>query len=83
MLKGRQLIYFLQGIVIGLDNLDAVIQIIRETSNHTAATRALVNGNILQFYYDMFFFSDLANTPSVPKSPVYKQIEFIKKSPSY
>ncbi|XP_066340967.1 probable DNA gyrase subunit A, chloroplastic/mitochondrial [Miscanthus floridulus] len=34
--------HFLQGIVIGLDNLDAVIQIIRETSNHTAATGALV-----------------------------------------
>jgi DNA gyrase subunit A len=38
-------IYFLQGIVVGLDNLDAVIQIIRETSNHAAATEALVKGN--------------------------------------
>lgn len=35
--------HIVEGIVIGLDNLDAVIQIIRETSNHTAATRALVN----------------------------------------
>ncbi|XP_066365402.1 probable DNA gyrase subunit A, chloroplastic/mitochondrial isoform X1 [Miscanthus floridulus] len=33
--------HIVEGIVIGLDNLDAVIQIIRETSNHTAATGAL------------------------------------------
>ncbi|KAK3148964.1 hypothetical protein QOZ80_3AG0210980 [Eleusine coracana subsp. coracana] len=34
--------HIVEGVVIGLDNLDAVIQIIRETSNHAAATEALV-----------------------------------------
>ncbi|WVZ61007.1 hypothetical protein U9M48_010948 [Paspalum notatum var. saurae] len=34
--------HIVEGIVVGLDNLDAVIQIIRETSNHTAAKEALV-----------------------------------------
>ncbi|KAK8443831.1 hypothetical protein SEVIR_9G039700v4 [Setaria viridis] len=34
--------HIVEGIVVGLDNLDAVIQIIRETSNHAAATEALV-----------------------------------------
>ncbi|KAL6636683.1 hypothetical protein ACP70R_024255 [Stipagrostis hirtigluma subsp. patula] len=34
--------HIVEGIVVGLDNLDAVIQIIRETSNHSAATEALV-----------------------------------------
>ncbi|OEL20914.1 putative DNA gyrase subunit A, chloroplastic/mitochondrial [Dichanthelium oligosanthes] len=34
--------HIVEGIVVGLDNLDAMIQIIRETSNHAAATEALV-----------------------------------------
>ncbi|PWZ52160.1 putative DNA gyrase subunit A, chloroplastic/mitochondrial [Zea mays] len=34
--------HIVEGIVIGLDNLDAVIQIIRKTPNHTVATGALV-----------------------------------------
>ncbi|CAL4919724.1 unnamed protein product [Urochloa decumbens] len=34
--------HIVEGIVVGLDNLDAVIKIIRETSNHAAATEALV-----------------------------------------
>ncbi|GJM97030.1 hypothetical protein PR202_ga13925 [Eleusine coracana subsp. coracana] len=34
--------HIVEGVVIGLDNLDAMIQIIRETSNHAAATEALV-----------------------------------------
>ncbi|PUZ36416.1 hypothetical protein GQ55_9G036200 [Panicum hallii var. hallii] len=34
--------HIVEGIVVGLDNLDAVIQIIRETSNHAAAAEALV-----------------------------------------
>ncbi|KAI4985925.1 hypothetical protein ZWY2020_018555 [Hordeum vulgare] len=33
--------HIVEGIVIGLDNLDAVIQVIRETSNHTVAKEAL------------------------------------------
>ncbi|KAG2544958.1 probable DNA gyrase subunit A, chloroplastic/mitochondrial [Panicum virgatum] len=36
--------HIVEGIVVGLDNLDAVIQIIRETTNHAAATEALVKG---------------------------------------
>ncbi|KAL6894322.1 hypothetical protein ACP4OV_008420 [Aristida adscensionis] len=36
--------HIVEGIAVGLDNLDAVIQIIRETSNHAAATEALVKG---------------------------------------
>jgi len=36
--------HIVEGIVVGLDNLDAVIQIIRETTNHAAATKALVKG---------------------------------------
>ncbi|KAF8708556.1 hypothetical protein HU200_029927 [Digitaria exilis] len=34
--------HIVEGIVVGLDNLDAVIQIIRETSNQAVATEALV-----------------------------------------
>ncbi|KAF8748266.1 hypothetical protein HU200_013011 [Digitaria exilis] len=34
--------HIVEGIVVGLDNLDAVIQIIRETSNQAAAIEALV-----------------------------------------
>ncbi|CAM0877228.1 unnamed protein product [Alopecurus aequalis] len=33
--------HIVEGIVIGLDNLDSVIQIIRETSNHTMAKESL------------------------------------------
>ncbi|KAG2534324.1 hypothetical protein PVAP13_9NG060900 [Panicum virgatum] len=36
--------HIVEGIVVGLDNLDVVIQITRETSNHAAATEALVKG---------------------------------------
>lgn len=35
-----------QGIIIGLDNLDGVIDIIKETSSNTMATAALMKGNI-------------------------------------
>jgi DNA gyrase/topoisomerase IV subunit A len=48
--------FFLQGVVVGLDNLDAVIQIIRETSNHAAATKALVKGNVLEIFFGRVTF---------------------------
>lgn len=35
--------HIVEGIVIGLDNLDSVIQMIRETSNHSKAKEALAN----------------------------------------
>jgi DNA gyrase/topoisomerase IV subunit A len=41
----------LQGIVIGLDNLDSVIQTIRETSNHTMAKESLAKGNVFNFSF--------------------------------
>ena len=55
-MKGHLLICLvLQGIVIGLDNLDSVIQIIRETSNHTMAKESLAKGNF--FYFSFIGFT--------------------------
>ena len=38
---------FFQGIIVGLDNLDAVINMIKETSSNAMATAALVKGRNL------------------------------------
>lgn len=46
---------FFQGIVIGLENLDGVIHIIRETSSHAMASVALMNG-IRHGCFDLMFF---------------------------
>lgn len=39
--------HFFQGIIVGLDNLDAVIDIIKENSSIAMATAALVKGRNL------------------------------------
>lgn len=45
---------YTQGIVVGLDNLDEVIRVIREASSNTAASAALRNGKLL--FISHFFF---------------------------
>jgi DNA gyrase subunit A len=46
--------HIVEGIVIGLDNLDSVIQIIRGTSNHAMARESLIKGNVFQLYFCRF-----------------------------
>lgn len=36
---------FAQGIIVGIENLDAIIRTIKETPNNKAASTALQNGN--------------------------------------
>jgi len=45
----------IQGILIGFDNLDEVICIIREASSNSAAAVGLRNGKLLNFFYFLFF----------------------------